>query len=258
MRHQFLYTFRTIGLAVILQHVNTLQVGQRYIITKFSSSSIILSTVRPRRSGLFSTVESTNPSVADTPAILDHLEAASILEPHTELQNRFAVDDGYVGLGGGTSASRYWSTLTSTEIHSVKMAILSLTHRAHFEREKFGRFGRIQLGICAGDTGEAIQTLKQWVAGLQVPKGLLHGLDIDGVPVEIMGAVYTKYSTGGARSFADVRESGRGFDSLWKPGDALLETYDGDFRGVYYNVELQDGEFRQYGVLPLNLFEDNI
>ena len=27
----------------------------------------------------------------------------------------------------------------------------------------------------------------------------------------------------------------------------------GDFRGVYLNVDLQDGQFRQYAVLPLDL-----
>ena len=32
------------------------------------------------------------------------------------------------------------------------------------------------------------------------------------------------------------------------------ETYDGDFRGIYLNVELGDGVFRQFGVLPTDLF----
>ena len=31
--------------------------------------------------------------------------------------------------------------------------------------------------------------------------------------------------------------------------------YGGDFRGVYFNPELGDGEFRQYAVLPIDLFE---
>ena len=30
--------------------------------------------------------------------------------------------------------------------------------------------------------------------------------------------------------------------------------YDGDFRGVYLNVELNDGVFRQFGLLPTDLF----
>ena len=44
-----------------------------------------------------------------------------------------------------------------------------------------------------------------------------------------------------------------GFDALWKPGDAVLQTYDGDFRGVYYNIDLADKGFRQFGILPTDL-----
>lgn len=189
-------------------------------------------------------------------SLMDHMEATALLEPHTELQNKFAVDDGYVGMGGGTSASRYWSTVPSSELRSATIAILSLVNRAAYEREVLGENGRVMLGICAENTEEALQTLKHWVTGLRLPRGLLHGGDVDGVPIEIQGAVYIKYSTGGAMTFADMRASGRGFDCLWRPGDALLETYDGDFRGVYFNAELDDGVFRQYGVLPLNLFEN--
>lgn len=45
-----------------------------------------------------------------------------------------------------------------------------------------------------------------------------------------------------------------GFDALWKPGDALLEQYDGIYRGVYFQAELADGVFRQY-LMPLDTFE---
>ena len=76
------------------------------------------------------------------------------------------------------------------------------------------------------------------------------------VPVEDFGSVYVKYSTGGAMTYAEMRRSGRGFDALWRPGDALLETYDGEYRGVYLNVELNDGAFRQYGLLPTDLFNE--
>ena len=44
-----------------------------------------------------------------------------------------------------------------------------------------------------------------------------------------------------------------GFDALWKPGGALLEPYDGTYRGVYFQVELLDQEFRQY-LVPLDTF----
>jgi hypothetical protein len=98
---------------------------------------------------------------------------------------------------------------------------------------------------------------QSWVTGLQLPRGLLHGMDKDGVPLDPagLGSVYIKYNTGGVMKFSEMRKSGLGFDAIWKPGDALLEKYgDGDFRGVYFSVELDDGEFRQFGVLPLNLF----
>jgi len=83
-------------------------------------------------------------------------------------------------------------------------------------------------------------------------------MDQDGVPIDptTLGSVYIKYNTGGLLTFSEMRKSGLGFDAIWKPGDAMLETYDGDFRGVYLNVELRDGVFRQFGVLPLNLFDD--
>ena len=113
------------------------------------------------------------------------------------------------------------------------------------------------LCICAANAPEALSGLKSWVSSIDLPRGMLHGMDIDGVPipVEDLGAVYVKYSTGGAMTFGEMRRSGRGFDALWRPGDALLEPYDdGDFRGVYVTVELEDGEFRQFGVLPTDLF----
>ncbi len=99
--------------------------------------------------------------------------------------------------------------------------------------------------------------LKSWVSSLKLPRGLLHGMDVDGVPIDTssFGPAFIKYNTGGAVTFSEIRRMGLGFDAIWKPGDAVLEGYDGDFRGVYINVELRDGEFRQYGVLPLNLFD---
>jgi hypothetical protein len=75
-------------------------------------------------------------------------------------------------------------------------------------------------------------------------------MDKDGVALELDGGVYIKYNSGGVYSFSAIRKSGLGFDALWKPGDALLEPYDGTYRGVYFQVELSDEEFRQYLVPP--------
>jgi hypothetical protein len=109
------------------------------------------------------------------------------------------------------------------------------------------------LGICASSTQEGIGTLKAWVTSLQLPRGLLHGMDKDGIPIEIEGGVYIKYNSGGSLTFADIRRSGLGFDAIWKPGDAMIESYDGIYRGVYFQVELSDGEFRQY-LVPHDVF----
>lgn len=132
-------------------------------------------------------------------------------------------------------------------------AVRVLTEKADKERNDDSTKGRCMLGICASSTVEAVSTLKSWVTSLQLPRGLLHGMDKDGVPIDIQGGVYIKYNTGGSATFADIRRSGIGFEALWKPGDALLEPYDGTFRGVYFQVELSDGIFRQY-LVPLDTF----
>jgi Domain of unknown function (DUF1824) len=141
------------------------------------------------------------------------------------------------------------SSLLSVLPSSVRL----LNEAARAERDADSTKGRCMLGICADDAGQGVATLKSWVTSLQLPRGLLHGMDKDGVPIEIESAVYIKYNTGGVLTFADIRKTGMGFDALWRPGDALLEPYDGKFRGVYFQVELSDDEFRQY-LVPLDLF----
>jgi hypothetical protein len=118
-----------------------------------------------------------------------------------------------------------------------------------------GEFGRCILGICASNSSDGISTLKQWVSSLNLPRGLLHGMDVQGVPIDLPGAVYIKYNTGGCYTFTQIRQSKIGFESLWKPGDAYIEGYDGQYRGVYFQVELSDQNFRQY-MLPIDLFCD--
>ena len=93
---------------------------------------------------------------------------------------------------------------------------------------------RVMMGICAADAEEGLSALKAWTADLGLPKGKLHGLDVDGVPVEPpKGPVFIKYNS----------------DS----GDAFLSGYGGEYRGVLFTPELGDGAFRQYGYLPLDL-----
>lgn len=117
--------------------------------------------------------------------------------------------------------------------------------------------GRCMLGICATTPDQGIVALKSWVTALQLPRGLLHGMDVDGVPLPFNDSgVYIKYNSGGVYTFADIRKSQMGFNAIWKPGDAMLDVYDGDYRGVYFQVELADEAFRQY-LLPLNLFDND-
>lgn len=183
-------------------------------------------------------------------------DATQTLLSYDQSQQSFIQTDGNHGMGGGTSALNYIQSLDGSTRTSLQDAIKILVSVAHSEREIDSSKGRIMCGFCASNAPEALGGLKSWVNNLALPRGLLHGMDFDGVPipVEELGAVYVKYSTGGAMTFSEMRKSGRGFDALWRPGDALLEPYDGDFRGVYLNVELGDGEFRQFGVLPTDLF----
>ena len=93
---------------------------------------------------------------------------------------------------------------------------------------------RVMMGICAPDAASAVAALKAWTADLGLPRGMLHGLDVDGVAVEPPeGPVFIKYNS----------------DS----GDAFLSGYGGEYRGVLFTPELGDGAFRQYGYLPLDL-----
>eukprot|EP00527_Entomoneis_sp_CCMP2396_P009753 CAMPEP_0198136396 /NCGR_PEP_ID=MMETSP1443-20131203/51_1 /TAXON_ID=186043 /ORGANISM="Entomoneis sp., Strain CCMP2396" /LENGTH=245 /DNA_ID=CAMNT_0043797611 /DNA_START=48 /DNA_END=785 /DNA_ORIENTATION=+ len=134
-------------------------------------------------------------------------------------------------------------------------SVIYLNHQATVERNQDSTKGRVMLGICASSAADGVQALKSWVTSLQLPRGLLHGMDKDGVPLELGGAVYIKYNSGGVYTFADIRKSGLGFDALWKPGDALIEPYEeGQYRGVYFQPDLEDGELRQY-LMPLDLFQ---
>ena len=137
--------------------------------------------------------------------------------------------------------------------NSLEQSIRLLSGIASDDRNRDSTLGRCMLGICASSAEEGVATLKAWVTALNLPRGLLHGMDKDGVPIDLSGSTYIKYNSGGVYTFADIRKSGLGFDALWKPGDALVEPYEGTYRGVYFQVELQDEEFRQY-MVPLDTF----
>jgi hypothetical protein len=98
------------------------------------------------------------------------------------------------------------------------------------------RSSRVLIGICAPNAEKGIRTLQAWVADLGLPKGKLFGMDIEGTAIEPpQGAVYIKYNS----------------DS----GDAFINAYAGSYRGVLFTPDLMDGNFRQFGHLPLGLID---
>lgn len=195
----------------------------------------------------------TTPEAAEEGDVFD---ATLILQNYDTSQQQYMKENGMEGMGGGVSSLKHIQSLDESTKSDVQSSIKTLVRRAHAERALDSSEGRIMLGFCASNAPEALSGLKSWVNELNLPRGMLHGMDVDGVPipVEDLGSVYVKYSTGGAMTFGEIRRSGQGFDALWRPGDALLEGYDGDFRGVYLNIMLSDGVFRQFGVLPTDLW----
>lgn len=164
----------------------------------------------------------------------DDISAAdAILAAYDQDHRASATAPGSEGLGGGSTATA-WAQQQEGE--PLADAVRTLCVAAD------ERMGRVMLGICAEDAGEGVVALKSWVANLSLPRGVLHGMDKDGEPLDMstFGGVYIKYN-----SRATAKDSG---------GTAVLSGYAGDFRGVYLNVDLNDGLFRQYAVLPLDLF----
>mmetsp|Transcript_27 Transcript_27/g.56 ORF Transcript_27/g.56 Transcript_27/m.56 type:complete len:252 (+) Transcript_27:268-1023(+) len=217
-------------------------------------------TVRPQnyRSTvmLSSTTPQTSVSAPKATEEGDVFDATLILQNYDTSQQQYMKENGMEGMGGGLSSLKHIQSLDQSTKADVQSSVKTLVRRAHAERALDSSEGRIMLGFCASNAPEALSGLKSWVNELDLPRGMLHGMDVDGVPipVEDLGSVYVKYSTGGATTFSEIKRSGRGFDALWRPGDAVLEGYDGDFRGVYLNIMLSDGVFRQFGVLPTDLW----
>lgn len=119
---------------------------------------------------------------------------------------------------------------------STESAVTACTKPAlgQSTRALASRASRVMLGICAADAQEGLSWLKTWTAELGLPKGKLHGMDKDGVPVDPpKGAVFIKYNS--------------------MSGDAYISGYGGTFRGVLFTPELDDAAFRQYGYLPLDV-----
>lgn len=134
------------------------------------------------------------------------------LEEHERLLRAYdashraaAAAQGSEGLGGGLSATE-WALAQPRPPLAAAVRALCAAARA--------REGRVMLGFCASEAAEGVTALKAWVEALGLPKGLLHGMDVDGVPIDMstFGAVYLKYNS----------EAGTSGDP---PGTAVLSGY---------------------------------
>lgn len=116
------------------------------------------------------------------------------------------------------------AALTACERPAIEQSTRALASRS----------SRVMLGICAASAEEGLNSLRTWTTELALPRGKLHGMDKDGVPVDPpKGAVFIKYNS--------------------LSGDAYISGYGGTFRGVLFTPELDDGAFRQFGYLPLDV-----
>lgn len=145
--------------------------------------------------------------------------------------HRNAAATGGEGMGGALSANAWAATADKAALADAVRTVSSSAER-------------VMLGFCADDAGAAIAALKYWVSALGLPRGTLHGMDANGVPLDMstFGACYVKYNS---------LPTGAGDPA----GSAMLSGYGGDFRGVYFSPDLGAAEeFCQYGVLPLDLW----
>ena len=90
------------------------------------------------------------------------------------------------------------------------------------------------LVICAANPRDGAAALKAWTYTLGLPRGKLHGMPAAGTSAA-NAPLSIRYSSG--------------------DGGAHASGYGGDYRGVLLSPALQDSGFRQYGYLPLTLFE---
>ena len=130
------------------------------------------------------------------------------------------------GFGGALTANE-WAA--SADYEPLASAVRVLWRAAARARPQDGQpvgiaDARVILGICAEDAMDGVAALKAWVTALGLPKGPLHGMDREGVPLDMstFGSVYIKYNS--------LPPPAGGLTD--PPGTARLSGYNGDFRGV--------------------------
>ena len=103
-------------------------------------------------------------------------KADEVLSAYDNAHRAVASQPDAEGLGGALTANA-WSL--NADAAPLAAAVRSLAATA------LQRDGRLMLGICANDAAEGVATLKKWVGALQLPRGELHGMDVDGVPIDM-------------------------------------------------------------------------
>lgn len=97
----------------------------------------------------------------------------------------------------------------------------------------------VVLGIMTESVTNGINTLKKYVTGLNLKRGVLRAVDgnNDEIPIDSLhdAPVYLKYNSS-------------------DNGDVYMKAYDGGFVGVILQPRLEGEDFRQWGDLPLMLF----
>ena len=103
-------------------------------------------------------------------------KADEVLSAYDNAHRAVASHPDAQGLGGALTANAWSLNATAAPLAA---AVRSLAATA------LQRDGRLMLGICANDAEEGVATLKKWVGALQLPRGELHGMDVDGVPIDM-------------------------------------------------------------------------
>ena len=103
-------------------------------------------------------------------------KADEVLSAYDKAHRAVASHPDAQGLGGALTANAWSLNATAAPLAA---AVRSLAATA------LQRDGRLMLGICANDAEEGVATLKKWVGALQLPRGELHGMDVDGVPIDM-------------------------------------------------------------------------
>ncbi len=98
-------------------------------------------------------------TAATAPTAFSLTEATAILQKFDDEVSRFAEEEN-IGMGGGVSASMYYTTLPEEALVQIAQAVSVLVSQANQEREEEYTIGRVKLGICADNCMEALGTLK--------------------------------------------------------------------------------------------------